>query len=295
MKKISLFIFILLFAKAFSQQDREAIASGSITMRNSEVVNFKNLHWEKGKAFYLNTDNGQNEELYDNSIIKITDSGNKVVFENKDIKTSETKNTPYKKPEEKAQPKEYKNKLGYPEGIYETKEFFIRKTPSSTLSLTKKGLIGFEKKPTGDEDVNAFFYNSDDKKLKNIFAIVYHGDLYFGIEAILSNRNKTDRAQSSDFPNSFVKTKFGGQNYIYLEVTLANAWAKGFSSNMGIYGMDDYLKGVVWDIKNQEFNIFKNCQDFNLFINDKYPDASQTCQNQQPNLNEVQAALMIIK
>ncbi|MGV8915661.1 MAG: hypothetical protein ACOH1X_09475 [Kaistella sp.] len=30
-------------------------------------------------------------------------------------------------------------------------------------------------------------------------------------------------------------------------------------------------KGVVWDVKNNEFNIFKNCEDYNSFILDKMP------------------------
>ncbi len=61
------------------------------------------------------------------------------------------------------------------------------------------------------------------------------------------------------------------ENYFYTEVMLANIWAKGFAYNTGAAGGAivstlNEGKSVVWDIKNQEFNIFKNCEDYNDFI-----------------------------
>ena len=54
-------------------------------------------------------------------------------------------------------------------------------------------------------------------------------------------------------------------------------------------------KGIVWDIKNQEFNIFKNCKDYNDFIKDKYPEGVQQCENQQPDMLLVRKAIEKIK
>ena len=50
-----------------------------------------------------------------------------------------------------------------------------------------------------------------DSKLKNVFAVVHNGYLYFNIAAILVNRNKNDRAQTSDFPNSYTKVILGAK------------------------------------------------------------------------------------
>lgn len=43
-------------------------------------------------------------------------------------------------------------------------------------------------------------------------------------------------------------------------------------------------KGVVWDFKAQEFNISRNCKDFNEFIADKYPGGVQDCEGQQSDI-----------
>ena len=166
-----------------------------------------------------------------------------------------------------------------------------------------KGLIGFVKPKLTTIEHNCFFYNEDtDEKLKDVFAVSYQGHLYFQINAILSNRNKTDIAQTNDFPNSFVRVIMGGKNYLYTEANLANQWAQAISygavggavggalANSVIYG-----KGVVWDFKNSEFNIFKNCEDYNEFIKDIYPNGVQGCENQQPNVMNIRKVIEIIK
>jgi hypothetical protein len=112
-----------------------------------------------------------------------------------------------------------------------------------------------------------------DSKLKNVFAVVHNGYLYFNIAAILVNRNKNDRAQTSDFPNSYTKVILGRKLPLY-RGDLANVWAKGLAYSAGAAGgaVASTLntgKGIVWDFKNQEFNIFKNCTDYNDFIKDK--------------------------
>lgn len=197
--------------------------------------------------------------------------------------------------------KENTAKTDYPEGIYVTKEDFIKKIPSKNQELSKKGLIGFTKEMVDDNVSECFFYDAQsDKKLKNVFAVVYHSSLYFNVAAILTDRNKTDRAQTSDFPNSFIKVLFGGDNYIYTELALANVWAKGLAYNAGaagsaIAGTLNTGKGIVWDYKNQEFNIFKNCEDYNDFIKDKYSAGVQKCPKQQPDNSEVRKAIDIIK
>ncbi|WP_120212461.1 hypothetical protein [Epilithonimonas arachidiradicis] len=289
MKRALALVALLLFTSIFSQEKKN-YKEGILTTLTNETIAFKDLTWDKnGKAHYLNATNKQMEELYDNSIKNIEEvaaSDPKFTLITGES-TSLTNSTLIK---------ENTTKSDYPEGIYATKEDFIKKTPSGNEELSKKGLIGFTKELVDDSVTECFFYDTkSDKKLKDVFAVVYHGSLYFNVAAILTHRNKTDRAQTADFPNSFVKALFGGDNYIYTEVPLANVWAKGWAYNVGAPGIVNSGKGIVWDYKNQEFNIFKNCEDYNDFIKDKYAAGVQKCPKQQPDNNEVRKAIDIIK
>jgi len=194
-------------------------------------------------------------------------------------------------------------KPNYPEGIYKTKDDFNKKTPSGTSKLIPKRLYGIPKPVLENIEHNCFFYNAEtDKKIKKVFAVSYRGHLYFKIGAILKYRNKTDRAQSNDNPNSFVRVILGGNNYLYTEAPLANAWAQAFAYGAIGGGVGSVLastmtygKGIVWDFKNNEFNIFKNCEDYNEFIIDKSKDDVQNCEEAQLDVLKIRSAINKIK
>lgn len=193
-------------------------------------------------------------------------------------------------------------KPNYPEGIYATKESFIAKTPTDIYDVVAKNLAIFSNKNLTDIVHNCFFYNADsDEKITDVFAISYKGHLYFTIVAILDYRNEKDRAQTSDYPNSFVRVIFGGNNYYYTEAQLANKWAQGVTAGVGgvvgyvVAGAMIYGKGVVWDFKNSEFNIFKNCEDYNTFIADKNAEGVQECKKHLPDMYKVRVAVDKIK
>jgi hypothetical protein len=189
----------------------------------------------------------------------------------------------------------------YPEGIYLTKEDFLRKTPNPNVKVYPVSLYGREELPKIMKVHNCYFFDrSNSKKIKNAFAISFEGGLYFQIKAILKNRNKEDRAQRSNQANSFVRTIMGGDNYLYTEVELENKWAAGAVANLGAAGGATYSdiingKGIVWDFKNTEFNIFKSCKDYNEFIKDKLGNAVQNCEEHQPDMLEVRKAISEIK
>jgi len=181
----------------------------------------------------------------------------------------------------------------YPTGVYKTKQDFENKIPSDTSQVVPKNLPG-KKKDSIVLNQNTFFYTAaNDKKIKNVFAICYRGYLFFNVQSILLNRNKTDRAQTNSNPNAFVGVLYAGNNYLYTEANLANAWAQGFAYGVGgavggiaAQGMISG-KGILWDFKNKEFNIFKNCKDYNEFIKDKYADGVQECKNNYPDMLRV--------
>lgn len=134
----------------------------------------------------------------------------------------------------------------YPEGIYTTKDDFINKKPNSLAPVFPVSLL---EDLESDESIvhNPFFYyKEEDKKIRNVFAISFRGHLYFQIKAILKNRNKNDKAQSTSYPNSFVRVILGGENYYYTEAELANKWAHGALVNLGAGGISvaqDFYKG----------------------------------------------------
>lgn len=189
----------------------------------------------------------------------------------------------------------------YPEGVYVTKTDFINKTPSKNYKVYPVDLYGGERLPEVSKMHNCYFYDANtSKKAKDIFAVSYNGSLYFQIKAILKNRNKYDRAQNANRPNSFVMAIMGGENYLYTEVELVNKWAAGTAVNFGAAGGAIYQdlimgKGIVWDFKNEEFNIFKSCKDYNEFIEDKLATAVQNCEQHEPDMFEVRKAISEIK
>lgn len=285
MRTISFLICILFSQMAFSQIEKKNMRSGEMTLINNDKVLFKDLTWKNDKAAYINANTNQPEELFDASIIKIEEKEITIVA------------PVAQKIEEKTIIKE---NFGYPEGVYKTKQDFISKTPSSNPKISKRGLYGFDKPLLDDDEPICFFFDMKESKLKNVFAVVHNGFLYFNVKAILENRNKTDRAQDSDNPNSFAKVFLGGENYLYTEVPLANVWAKALAYNAGaaggaIAGTLTTGKGVVWDYKNQEFNIFKNCDDYNDFIRERSRTDVLKCVNQQPNYDFVRDAMNRIK
>ncbi|WCO02629.1 hypothetical protein [Psychroserpens ponticola] len=189
----------------------------------------------------------------------------------------------------------------YPDGIYETKADFLSKTPSNNEAINALELVNLKRIHKDSLPHNCFFfYDKSRSKIRNVFAIVHNGQTFFQIKTILKHRNKNDRAQQNSKSHSFVRVIFGGNNYLYTEVNFRNKWKVNPVLNTGmvgglIYSNKTYGKGVVWDFKNDEFNIFKSCKDYNNFIVDKLPEMVQECKSDEPNNFKVREAIQIIK
>ena len=192
-------------------------------------------------------------------------------------------------------------KPNYPDGIYSSKLDFIRKKPSSLALVTP-----FRKNDVVETDndsiyQNCFFYHINTNKLiRNVFAVSYKGHVFFQLRSVLNNRNIKDRAQKADYPNLFARVTIGGENYMYTETELSNLWASNIALFFGGIGNEianevTRNKGIVWDMKKQEFNIFKSCKDYNNFIESLFPQGIQACETQQPDLEAVRNTMNIIK
>ena len=202
--------------------------------------------------------------------------------------------------------------LNYPDGIYLTKNDFIQKTPSQqNLDLV------FEKIPLIVETDSLirrckFFEKQTGKKIKKAFAIKYNQLLYVRTGAILKNRNKKDKGLSASSQYDFVLVLLGGDNFLYTEAGLINPWKTGVSAGVsnsvrGIVGstLGDaiensyptttiYGKGVVWDVKKNEFNVFTDCNDFNEFI-EPFQIEKLNCNAPFINLDEIRQKIDKIK
>ena len=290
------FLFLLLFVfqcLAVFAQKQNIVSSGIITLKSNETTGFENLHFIGEKIAFKNVATNKQAAYLLADVYTVEDDNQQIVYKNGELIKPKTVAKP------KAADTLYKPR--YPAGIYVTKEDFIARKPTATDSIQARGL-NYEREVLNYIPHNCFFYTQDDKKLKDVFAVSYKGHLYFQVDAILSNRNKTDRAQTHDRPNSFVRVLMGGDHYLYTEAELANVWAQGAAYG-GIGGAVGGVlangmvhgKGIVWDYKNAEFNIFKNCTDYNRFITAVYPEGAQECKNQQPEQAKVRNAIWKIK
>lgn len=192
-------------------------------------------------------------------------------------------------------------KPNYPDGIYLNKSEFINKSPGSLViisPLNKNQHVNYD--DDSIPDVCFFYHINTNKLIRNVFAVSYKGHLYFQLKSILKHRNKQDRAQKTDYKQVFTRVVMGGNNYLYTEAELSNLWASNISLFIGGIGneiAEEIIrwKGIIWDVKKQEFNIFKSCNDYNRFIEPLYPEGFQGCETQQPNLEEVRKAMSVIK
>jgi len=275
-------------------QNNAPLKEGVIVLYFDDMCGFTDLQFVGSNVVYTNiiTNKRMLKPLTD--VQRIDDDSQKTVYRGP---AKERPAAP------KPEPVVYNDTLfrpGYPEGVYFTKETFLAKRPA-LVAIIPKGLVGIEKPTLTTIEHACFFYNFSEK-LTDVFAVSYKGNLYFSIKAILGNRNKTDRAQASNFENAFVRVILGGQNYFYTEADLSNAWAQGFAYGAigGVAGAAlaksfTYGKGIVWDFKNSEFNIFKNCTDYNAFIKPLFPAGVQVCKDNQPGLYKVRDAIDKIK
>lgn len=190
----------------------------------------------------------------------------------------------------------------YPDGLYKTKEDFIKKVPTEQVELIPKSLFWNKREVIDTIPGQCFFYyKATDKKLGKMFAVSYQGKLYIQAASVLLNKNNKDKSQTTSFPASFVPVLFGGVNYLYFELELANSWKHGLGYGLGGVGGAAIAqsaikgKGIVWDFKAQEFDIFRSCKDFNEFIADKYPEGVQECEGQQPDMLKVREAVERLK
>lgn len=201
--------------------------------------------------------------------------------------------------------------FGYSNGIYATKEDFVNKkvTKQLDLKIDKIELI-----IETDSLIRRCFFRDkkSGKKIKKVFAVVYNGNIYFQISAILKNQRVKKEALSSSSNHSFVLVFIGGNNLLYSEAGLINHWKVGLATGVssGLGGVTGYVvgekiqqsypattvfgMGLVWDLQKHSFTIFSTCEIFNDFISDYQLDKIN-CNVEFINLFEIREKIEKIR
>lgn len=217
-RKILFFLFISVTFSSQAQEIPTPLTEGVVTTTNQRI-SFKKLRKEGSEIVFYNVSTRSDYRYLPNSIKKIEDKEFNILYINPKFENEPNIKEKYVDPESKL------FKPNYPEGIYLTSDDFLDKTPSSTEKIFAGEVDEVDYDVSIDFSNNCnFYYDKNGKKVRNVFAISYKGFLYFQIKAILNNRNKTDRSQRNDYPQSFVRVSLGGNNYFYTEADLANLW-----------------------------------------------------------------------
>lgn len=173
----------------------------------------------------------------------------------------------------------------YPDGFYYTLDDFINKKPRPYPLLQKRMIYRERLLPFDSNENHIFFFTaSDTMKLKNVFAVSFRGNLYIQQKYITKYAKKGNKNEEGNNPNSYHRVLNDGK-FFYLEGAFSNAWAKGLAYGSGgaiggIIGSSlDHLKGVVFDIEKIEFDFFKNCEDFNLFLTEQKVEEKVDCKD----------------
>ncbi|MBS3992174.1 MAG: hypothetical protein KGZ87_00480 [Bacteroidetes bacterium] len=152
----------------------------------------------------------------------------------------------------------------YPKGIYQTFETFKSGIPSDSTSL-------FVKK-TGNDTISHRFYNGlTNERLKKEFAFSDGTHLYLNLNQIIKNFEKEDRGQLKDDGSYHIKALTIGSRYIYFEDYFTSTEAAVLGGLMAA-SIARRVKGLVYDREKQQFNLFKNAQDFEKFIRENHPE-----------------------
>ena len=139
------------------------------------------------------------------------------------------------------------------------------------------------------------------KRLKNAFAVRIDGEMYYDQYEITRYLSKGDRLPPPGTNSHFLKVTSQG-TYDYLE------WSEGGNNGPGIgigsggfgtgIGIGTSLglgkkkvTGLIYDPQRFEFNVFRNCKDFNEFLADRHPDLSYECKKKKLPIEKVREVI----
>lgn len=172
----------------------------------------------------------------------------------------------------------------YPTGLYVSIKDFIDKSPSKNLRVEARDLFQPKNRIFDPYIDNCYFhYKRTNKRVKDIFAISYDGSLYINIKAMRKHMDKKDRRQKMDYKDSFIRVVDQG-NFLFLEGHFRKGGGIGLSIGAGPIGIGtggprEEMKGIIFDFGSMQFDVIRDCKDFNEFIMTKTNQRPFKCDN----------------
>jgi hypothetical protein len=77
--------------------------------------------------------------------------------------------------------------------------------------------------------------------------------------------NKKDKGYDPDAYSRFCKVTSYGR-FLYFEEDIMGIWAKGLMYNLTYGSVNGKTRGMVIDFEKKEVNIFRDCEDINVFL-----------------------------
>lgn len=149
----------------------------------------------------------------------------------------------------------------FPDGIYMNLEDVLNKKPSSTEELFYKTAISADM--TKFPEKAFFYFKEKNKKVLYPLGISFGGEMYFQTYRKWTNRK--DKGYEPGQYSRFCKATSYGR-FVYFEEDLIGTWTRALRYNMMLDGGDGKARGMVIDFEKKEMNIFRDCDDVNLFL-----------------------------
>ena len=149
----------------------------------------------------------------------------------------------------------------FPDGIYMTLQDVLNKKPSSTEELYFiSAVIG---DTTKFPNKTFFYFKNRNKRVLYPLGISHDGELYF--QTYNKYTNKKDKGNQGGAYSRFCKVISYGR-FLYFEEDIIGMWTKAWNSNLTIDVGKPKTRGLVIDFEKKEINIFRDCEDVNVFL-----------------------------
>jgi hypothetical protein len=149
----------------------------------------------------------------------------------------------------------------FPDGIYMTLEDVLNKKPSSTEELIYKSAVPAD--TTKFSEKAYFYFKKNNKRVLSPLGVSFKGELYF--QTYNKYTNKKDKGYDPDAYSRFCKVTSYGR-FLYFEEDMMGIWARGLLANMAYSRGNGKTRGMVIDFEMKEINIFRDCEDVNVFL-----------------------------
>ncbi len=151
----------------------------------------------------------------------------------------------------------------FPNGVYMTLEDVLNMKPSSNEELYFKTNANVDSLKMPEKTF--FYFKDNNKKVLYPLGVSYKGEMYFQTYKKWTNRK--DRGYEPGQYSRFCKA-IGYGRFVYFEEDLIGTWTRALRYNMKLDGGDGKARGMVIDFEKQEMNIFRDCDDVNVFLSE---------------------------